>query len=537
MSKLCRLSSTSIALALLVASAPAQVVLTRLVRSGDAAPAPAPAGAIFSANAVFQCSPAIDSLGRVAFKGLIDNAPGAARNGVWMHDGALLEIATSGNAAPGAAKRFTAFGNPSIADTLGGPTITFRAYLEGARFPSGVWSANPGVVLAAQTGDVIDGAAPLPILGFFGESLQRYAWYPGGGTIADSDETPIVAFDGTTFFSVRCRAPVTDNYALEGCGPGGLLTAYARKGGVYVIGGAVRRITWLSQPAALSDTFAATGLPMAAVRAVTRDVITNSRKEAILPILQVAGLSLTPFDIVTGDPAPGAAANVTFGSLGDPDASTDGWITFRASLSGAVTSADDAGLWRVDPAGNITLALRKGDAAPGTVGATFWFVNGDPLVNGAGEIAFRGYVRGGDTVVGTNESALWLSAPAAAPQLIARSGSAAPGAPGCTFGGFEGLALNTRAGGSQVVFSARLRGAATVQEEMGIWMTPAGGGAPQLVARRGFQLGNLGVVTDLKLATGSGGRDGRRSGLSDNGDAVFFARFANGSWAIVKARI
>lgn len=71
-----------------------------------------------------------------------------------------------------------------------------------------------------------------------------------------------------------------------------------------------------------------------------------------------------------GDPAPGVA-DATFAAFGDPALGEDSGIAFRARIAGpGITGSNNIGIW-FSNGGPPVLAIRKGDVAPGTGGATF----------------------------------------------------------------------------------------------------------------------------------------------------------------------
>lgn len=108
-----------------------------------------------------------------------------------------------------------------------------------------------------------------------------------------------------------------------------------------------------------------------------------------------------------------------------------GWLTntnrgaWRAWLdvNGDFTSAapTDVNALYTDLSGTMLLALKAGDAAPGTTGATFSGFD-LPVVGGSNQYAFLGTLTGGDTVTANNQG-LWKSAPnGGALTLVLRKG-------------------------------------------------------------------------------------------------------------------
>ncbi|MBK7875078.1 MAG: hypothetical protein IPJ77_04890 [Planctomycetes bacterium] len=110
---------------------------------------------------------------------------------------------------------------------------------------------------------------------------------------------------------------------------------------------------------------------------------------------------------------------------GSPRFSADGDTFWCAPLSGAgVTTANDTAIFG-GPVGSLALFVREGDAAPGTVGATFSSslsnLSHQPTgINSAGRILFQSSTLGGDTAT-SNNAGWWTGAPGAL-ELVQRKG-------------------------------------------------------------------------------------------------------------------
>ena len=142
-----------------------------------------------------------------------------------------------------------------------------------------------------------------------------------------------------------------------------------------------------------------------------------------------------PFAL-SGEPAPGAPDR-TFLGFGPPAIHDSGQIIFGGYLDPSDPD-NDLGLWVGTP-GDIRLAVREGDIAPGTGGRLFEgfapYDNGTrltpyhPQMNGVGEITFRGALKGDEPREG---GGIWAGSPGSL-ALIALVGEPAPGLPGRTF--------------------------------------------------------------------------------------------------------
>ncbi|MBK8178771.1 MAG: hypothetical protein IPK67_07740 [Planctomycetes bacterium] len=99
-----------------------------------------------------------------------------------------------------------------------------------------------------------------------------------------------------------------------------------------------------------------------------------------------------------------------------------GRIAMQCTIKGgASTTADDSLIFSGTP-GNLSIAAREGDPAPGTVGATFGSISSLPMYfNELGQVIFQADTVGGDTV-STNNSGLWVWDPTLGLSMILRKG-------------------------------------------------------------------------------------------------------------------
>lgn len=143
--------------------------------------------------------------------------------------------------------------------------------------------------------------------------------------------------------------------------------------------------------------------------------------------------------LVRGGQAAHGIPGAVYYSIQDVVFGTEGHVAFIASIDApGLPTADKGGLW-VAPDETPILVARGGQPAPGTpFGTRFAWVQleSEPVVNGAGDVAFQGRLQG--TGVGpANDTGLWLWRGGRL-SLVAREGQAAPGlAPGHTFGSIE----------------------------------------------------------------------------------------------------
>lgn len=150
------------------------------------------------------------------------------------------------------------------------------------------------------------------------------------------------------------------------------------------------------------------------------------------------------FDTValSGDPAPGTPAGVTFGEFSTPFLNDIGEAAFSATLAGpGVVSTNNYGLFS-EVGGGLRLVAREGDPAPGTPAGVTFSSQSNPVLNIAGQAAFSTSLTG-TGVDFTNNQALYLESGGTL-DLIVRAGDPAAGLPaGVVHTGFlNNIALN-----------------------------------------------------------------------------------------------
>jgi len=153
-----------------------------------------------------------------------------------------------------------------------------------------------------------------------------------------------------------------------------------------------------------------------------------------------------------GDAAPGLPSGVVLASAGGAVAafasavrlSADGrmmWCTYLSDpTNGTVSSSNDEALFG-GSFGSQGVLARRGDLAPGTIGARFVQAFSSPNVstsgiNREGRIHFHGTLTGGDVVGTQNQGGIWSGFPGAL-ELVARRGSPASGIVGAEFTGLS----------------------------------------------------------------------------------------------------
>ena len=135
-----------------------------------------------------------------------------------------------------------------------------------------------------------------------------------------------------------------------------------------------------------------------------------------------------------------------------------GEIAFIGFLTGPGINFDsNIGIFSESGGNGLKLIARTGDNAPGTQNGVYFNTFTTPVLNGAGQIAFRGSLAGvgvDDSDGGiNNNTGIFSEGGGNGLQLIARAGDNAPGTPiGVNFTGFSNDVLNDA---GETAFSAR----------------------------------------------------------------------------------
>lgn len=216
-----------------------------------------------------------------------------------------------------------------------------------------------------------------------------------------------------------------------------------------------------------------------------------------------------------GDAAPGVGDGVSFIALDAPVLNNQGEVAFTGFLTGPdITSSNRSAIFS-NTGGDLSLAVREGDAAPGTEDGTSFDSLGDAELNDQGEIAFQAELRG-DGVTNLNNSAIFSDAGGTL-SLVARTGDAAPGTEdGVLFAFFGDPALNNQ---GEIAFEALLAGGNA--NNVGIFIESDG--ILSLLLRKGdlVDLGDGDLATIIALSF-------INDGFNDAGQLAFTASFSDG---------
>lgn len=216
---------------------------------------------------------------------------------------------------------------------------------------------------------------------------------------------------------------------------------------------------------------------------------------------------------LTGTQAPGTPSGAVFGTFEVPVLNAAGQTAFYATLqttAGGVTSTSDSGIWS-EGAGILSLVAREDSQAPGTnAGSKFGGFASVPVLNAAGQTAFRAELQSG----AGGYAGIWAGGTGTL-ALVAIEGSQAPSTPaGSHFFGVGYPVFNSNGG---VAFYSQLF-PYVGSMKWGVWSSESGTLSP--VALGGSQapdtpigasfaslrdpaLNDLGRTTFLAYLTGS----------------------------------
>lgn len=491
-------------------------VLTTLALTGRQAPG-VEMGTVFSQ---LVNPPALNAVGQVAFQGRLEG-PGvtfANNSGVWRGgvSGGLSLAVRDGMQAPGAPAGvlFDGFLSPAINNS---GQLAYVAFLDGPNINTtndeGVWSdGGPAglTMLARQGNSAVGASAPH---NHFGSVVMNDA----GETAFFSDLNNSASDRGIWSESSGSLAPV----AIEGNQAPGLGTGihFSQINFLFLDDLALNEQGQMAFQTELDGP----GIEFFNNEAVYVSAPDNGPLELVARKGETIA-SLTPghrFDTFIGEPGINAAGEVAFSSFYEgPD----------FFLGNAI--------WRGTGAADLAPAILSGQAAD--LPAGFEYIDFDaPVINAAGEIAFRGYIFGPDVNDG-NDEGVWSERAGAGFSLLAREGEQAPGVEdGSSFEFFNSFQVVLN-GSGETAFRAGLKGPEIdSSNDRGIWAQHRDG-ILRLIAREGDQIdvNDNPLVTDLRTIltldfhTGSGNEDGRRSGFNNRGEVAFSATFTDGSEGI-----
>jgi hypothetical protein len=232
--------------------------------------------------------------------------------------------------------------------------------------------------------------------------------------------------------------------------------------------------------------------------------------------------------VAIGSAVPGVTGG-NFTTLGNPIINSAGDIAFRATFSGnGVSSGNNMGIFRYSANGTGTLVVRTGVAS----GNQTFLSLSSPLINNAKDIVFTGALATGGNVTSSNANGIWMISSNGTLTKIFRSGDSAPGVVGATLASFSQLAFPANGG---TIFAATLAtgsGGFSNTNNQGVWVASASGANPKLVVRTGNSLsvGGAGkTISSFDFFSASSVTDGVGRTMNSDGDMILKLNFTDKS--------
>jgi len=200
------------------------------------------------------------------------------------------------------------------------------------------------------------------------------------------------------------------------------------------------------------------------------------------------------------DAAPGTigaifATNMT-DMAGNRPINNAGQSAFAGSLTGGDTVAgqNSGGIFIASNSGDISMIMRTGDAAPGSVGGSVFNNTASPSVNGSGAVAFSSFLRSGVGTVDQLNDGVLATNVGGSVAVIAQEAQPVSGMPGVVYASLPNAVGSPRSpitladqglnNSGRSLFSAFLSGAVTPGVDDSAIFTHSGG-ITQTLIRRG----------------------------------------------------
>ncbi len=477
------------AVACILSPVNAGVSIQTVALSGDPAPG-LPSGVIWLA---VDGASGLDELGNVMFLSTL-GGPGvnpANANSWWMGPpGDVALLARAGDPAPGFPG--DTFGTLSPQFSL---VVNGRYTFHNIVFPSGdigIWLGEPGAFpLIVKVGD----AAPGTPAGVTFSGLERPGLNPSGD------------------ISVRCT--------LTGTG-----VTSANNQGIWA--GSAGTLEMRVRTGTTATGF---GGQFSSINHQTRYPINASGQVLFwalvsgVPISSNTGLWISSASnsatlvIREGDAAPGMAGVFLTGDINGGDFNNAGTVIFPSFLTGSGVNSSNDQAYFAGTVGNLSLAVREGDSAPGSAGTFSSFyctIAGDDRIIVSGTAS-----TGSGPLAG-----VWAGSPGNL-SLVALQGNQAPDLPpGVVYGSSFSAPQTT--GNGRMAISASLAGTGVdSSNDQGIWMADDLGDL-HLVVRKGDVIpvasGRCKKIVNL-YSVGGNGENGSQTALNSSGQLAFTAVF------------
>ena len=259
------------------------------------------------------------------------------------------------------------------------------------------------------------------------------------------------------------------------------------------------------------------------------------------PVSGTSGAPVTTAVVLSKDPVPDLPGTY-FTSFSYPAMNSQGHTAFLASISGTgVVSTNNLAVWADEGSSPKVCVARRGAAAPGANGATFYSFC-DPVYNNNDRVAFAATIAG-TGISRANSVGIWSDYPNGFLSLIAQQGQQAPGCPaGAVFTSFSELALPDQGG---VIFVGGLGNAPagspvrsnsypiSTANDQGIWAVDTTGALRLIVQQGAFHPVTGKFITAISILPAPPYVAGQtRSFGQGTGDIVYRATFKDGTSGI-----
>jgi hypothetical protein len=402
-----------------------QVLGSVVVAKGDPVPG------VQSAAFLMADGPAVDSAGDVVFKAFITGTNSAAgisgtnNSGIWLYPAGSsgLLLARTGATAPGVSPDIFSGISDPILHPAG--SIAYAGTLKGGDVS--LEEDNSGGVWLSQ-----NGTAGSLIL----RTGSTYGIYPNSGRAYFKLFPQFVTLQPSSlaFLTILYGSEVKrdSNLALcevDGAASSGTVYTLARTGDV---NNQLRTQTINAFGISASAKGQSRSVDPVAGYMVFSICERNHASEIELGIPGVSGspsLQQIAKTLEPSGPAPSGAPHAEWSAFGTPTVNSSGKVAFHGTLTGQVGSAgitpvNNAGIWLATGTTNQLIA-RTGTSAPGAGGANFATL-GDPVLNNQGVVAFLGSLAVGKAGVTKDSSTgIWASTSGTL-GLVAQAGGLAP---------------------------------------------------------------------------------------------------------------
>jgi hypothetical protein len=258
-------------------------------------------------------------------------------------------------------------------------------------------------------------------------------------------------------------------------------------------------------------------------------------------MLRIANMTATSSLAQEGDSVPGMTGFTWGSNFSSPVINDAGQVLFRGSAQRNFPYDFRSGFWLSNAARTAYTSFARGEQAPGMATGVVLSSGNDYRLNNDGEVAFISRLSGSGVTWDVNDISIWAGAPTAL-QMAMRLGDVAPGTGGASFASLSwqyGIQQYTNAyqlnDDGQVAFFAQLKGTGVnTSNDIGLWLFDPTAKNSLLIAREGEQIdiGNGSFKTISELYSPY-----RSDAFNNLGQISFGAKFTDGSQAILLSNV